>query len=65
MASEPNAEAFATADELFAFLRQDLQFSQAGVVSDDNNDYFWGATVHMVRKADNRYFALQLTGSID
>lgn len=65
LASEPDAEAFATADELVAFLRRDLQFSQAGVVSDDNNDYLWDATVHMARKADNRYFALQLTGSID
>jgi hypothetical protein len=63
--AEADDEALAIADDLLQHLREDLEFTSVGTVADDNDDYCWGATVHMARESDNRYFSLALWGSID
>ena len=60
-----DGEALTIADDLMQNLRDDLEFTSVGNIADDNDDYCWGATVHMARESDNRYFSLSLWGSID
>lgn len=63
---EPDGEALTLADDLMQRLRDDLTFTSVGSVADDGDDSCWGgATVHMARETDNRYFSLYLWGSID
>ena len=63
--TEADGESLALADDLMQRLREDLAFTSVGTVPDDGDDYCWGATVHMARESDNRYFSLTLWGSID
>jgi hypothetical protein len=63
--AEADDESLAIADDLIQRLGEDLQFTSVGTVADDYDDYCWGATIHMARATDNRYFSLCLWGSID
>ncbi|MFO0965155.1 MAG: hypothetical protein U0793_06160 [Gemmataceae bacterium] len=62
---EASVESLAIADDLIQRLRDDLEFTSVGALVDGDDDYCWGATIHMARDADNRYFSLSLWGSID
>ena len=61
---EADAESYAMAELLLQQLQTDLAFSNIGLTTDDD-DWSWGATIHMACAADNRYFSLYLWGSID
>lgn len=63
--TEADDESLAIADDLMKRLRGDLEFTGVGTDADDYDDYCWGATIHMARATDNRYFSLYLWGSID
>lgn len=63
--TESDEESFSIADDLVQCLESDLKFTSIGVIVDDYDDYCWGATIHMKRETDNRYFSLYLWGSID
>ena len=63
--AEANDVSLEIADDLMQRLRGDLEFTRVGTVADDYDDCCWGATVHMARELDNRYFSLGLWGSID
>ncbi len=63
--SEANADSMVFSNDLLQQLQSDLEFTDIVLVLDDHDGYCWGATIHMKRETDNRYFSLYLWGSID
>lgn len=53
------------AQDLMKMLQINLEFDSVAVISEDYDVYCWGATIHMLRQKDNRYFSLELWGSHD
>ena len=63
--TKADIKSLAIADDLLQRIVEDLECTSVGILPDGDDDYCWGATIHMARETDNRYFSLRLWGSID